>query len=172
MKKLLISLAMTAAVTTAASPSFAEMKQIPVVRLEASTEVAAAPEAVWTFLTAGKNYVTWCPEWASPTNAKLNISKVGDVLDFTDEWGNGGRSIVTFLSAGKELRVSHEPNDGSYVCQARVVLSPTAAGGTTVRFIEQYTDESPAADLQATAARVETGLKETLTRVKNAVEKK
>ena len=168
MKTLLTAFILTTALAQAAS---ADMKQIPVVRLESSIDVAAAPQAVWSYLTSGRNYVTWCPRWAAPANAKLNLTKVGDVLDFKDEWGNGGRSIVTFYAAGKELRVSHEPDNGSYVCQARVVLTPSG-NMTNVKFVEQYTDESSAADLQATAAKVEAGMKETLANVKKAVEKK
>jgi uncharacterized protein YndB with AHSA1/START domain len=168
MKTLLTTLCLTA---TLAAPVSADMKQIPVVRLESSIDVAASPQAVWTFLTTGKNYATWCPEWQATSNAKVNLKKVGDVLDFTDEWGNGGRSVVTFYSAGKELRVSHEPDNGSYVCQARVVLTPSG-NMTNVKFIEQYTDESSADDLSATAAKVEAGMKETLANVKKAVEKK
>jgi hypothetical protein len=169
MKKSLILLALALASVLPARA--AEMKQIPVVRLEAVTEVAAAPQAVWNYMISGKNLVTWCPEWKNPANAKINLKKVGDVLDFTDAWGNGGHSIVTFLSPGKELRVAHEPNDGSYVCQARILLTP-AGSGTQVRFIEQYTDESSPDDLKATAAKTDAEITATLEALKTAVEKK
>jgi len=109
--------------------------------------------------------------WKAPANAKVNLSKVGDVLEFTDQWGNGGRSIVTFLKANEEVRVAHEPTDGSYLCQARVLLTPSGSG-TTVRYIESYTDESPAKDLEATAAKVQADMTSTLASLKQGAEKK
>lgn len=156
---------------TVPAPSFADVKQIPVVRLETATEVAAAPQAVWNYMTTGKNLVTWCPVWKSPANAKINLSKVGDVLEFTDQWGNGGRSVVTFLKPNAEIRVAHEPADGSYLCQSRVILTPSGTG-THVVWIEQYTDESAAADRDATAAKMETDMGANLTALKTGVEKK
>jgi hypothetical protein len=153
-----------------AVPTLAGWKQVPVVRLEAHAEISAPPAAVWKHMTTGKNLVTWCPVWKSPSNAKINISKVGDVLDFTDQWGGGGRSIVTYLDLDKEIRVAHEPTDGSYLCQSRLVLAP-AGSGTRVAYMEQYTDESSAEDLKATAAKVEEEMKETLAALKKLVEK-
>jgi uncharacterized protein YndB with AHSA1/START domain len=172
MQKTTISAFLAAALAAVASlPASAQVKQIPVVRLEASTTIAAPPAAVWTWLTTGKNLVTWCPEWKAPGNAKVNLSKVGDVLEFTDQWGNGGRSIVTFLKPNEEVRVAHEPTDGSYLCQARVLLTPSGSG-TTVRYIESYTDESAAKDLEATAAKVQAEMATTLASLKQGAEKK
>jgi uncharacterized protein YndB with AHSA1/START domain len=152
-----------------AAPAGAGMKQLPMVRLVAESEVAAPPAAVWNWLTQGKNLVTWCPAWKSPANARVNLAKVGDVLDFTDSWGNGGRSVVTFLEAPRELRVAHEPNDGSYVCQARISLAAGGAG-TRVTWTEQYTDESSEADRAATAAKTADEMTRTLAALKQGVE--
>ncbi len=147
---------LVAALACGVSPIVAQAapapRQIPTVRLEAERDVAAPPAAVWAQLTVGRNLVTWCPVWKSAANATRRLARVGDVLDYTDAWGHGGRSVVTFLEANKELRVAHEPNDGSYLCQARVMLTP-APRGTHVRYVEQYTDESPPKDLEATAAK-------------------
>jgi hypothetical protein len=121
-------------------------------------------------MTEGKNLVTWCPVWKSPGNAKIALAKVGDVLDFTDEWGHGGRSVVTYLARDRELRVAHEPNDGSYVCQAKTVLTPK--GNTTVvDYWEQYSDESTPANRAATMSKMESELNRTLANLKSAVEK-
>lgn len=151
------------------APLLAGVQQVPVVRLTADAEVAASAEQVWGYMTSGKNLVTWCPYWKSPDNAKIDIGSVGDVMDFTDDWGNGGRSIVTFLDAPRELRVAHEPNDGSYMCQARFTLEATEAG-TKVRYVEQYTDESAPKELESTAATMEAAMQETLDSLREGVE--
>jgi uncharacterized protein YndB with AHSA1/START domain len=145
-------------------------RQIPVVRLEVERDVTAPATAVWAQLTLGKNLVTWCPVWKSTANAARRLARVGDVLDYTDAWGHGGRSVVTFLDVNRELRVAHEPNDGSYLCQARVTLTP-AAGGTHVRYVEQYTDESSPKDLEATAAKTTSEMNAALTALKQGAER-
>ncbi len=152
-----------------ALPARAEYRQVPVVRHVLRAEIAAPPAAVWAQLTHGKNLVTWCPVWKNAANAKVTIARVGDVLDYTDAWGNGGRSVVTFLAPNREIRIAHEPADGSYLCQAKLVL--TAKGkGTAVEYVEQYTDESPPADLAATAKKTESEMSETLVALKRAAE--
>lgn len=147
----------------------AAYKQIPVVRHTVETEIAAPAAAVWMQLTQGKNLVTWCPVWQSALNAKVSLGRVGDTLDFTDQWGNGGRSIVTYLARGKELRVAHEPNDGSYLCQAKIVLTPKG-NATRVQYVEAYTDESAPADLEATANKLQASMGTMLAALKKAAE--
>ncbi len=154
-----------------ASVGSAEHTQVPVIRLHATGVIAAPPATVWTQITSGKNLVTWCPVWKSAKNAAVSIARVGDTLDYTDEWGNGGRSVVTYLVRNKELRVAHEPNKGDYMCQAKIVLTPTASG-TKVDYWEQYTDESAPAAMQATAAKMETEMASSMAAVKKGCEKK
>ena len=157
------------AIVLAAAPAFAGPARITTMRLAAETTIAAAPDAVWKSLTEGQSLVTWCPVWKSEGNKKVKLTKVGDVLDFTDEYGNGGRSVVTYLEAGKELRVAHEPNDGSYVCQAKITLVPDG-GATKVMYTEQYTDEQDAAAADATAAKTEAGMQQTLAALRRSVQ--
>jgi uncharacterized protein YndB with AHSA1/START domain len=154
-----------------ASAAAAEHSQVPVMRFHAQTDIAAPAASVWAHLTSGKNLVTWCPEWKSPKNAAVNLTKVGDTLDYTDDWGGGGRSVVTYIVKDRELRVAHEPNKGDYMCQAKLILTPTA-GGTKVDYWEQYTDESAPADMQATAAKMEAEMAATLATVKKGCEMK
>ncbi len=151
------------------STALAEHSQVPVARIHAQAQVAAPPAAVWAWMIQGRNLVTWCPGWKSPANAKANISKVGDVLEYTDEWGNGGRSVVTYLLKNKELRVAHEPTKGDYMCQAKVILEPVGSG-TRVHLWDQYTDESSPADAQATAQKMETELANMLASLKKGVQ--
>lgn len=158
------------ALVCVAGPAAAGHTEVPVVRLMATEVVAAPAEAVWAHLTTGKNVVTWCPYWKSEGNAAVNLTKVGDVLEYADDWGNKGRSVVTHLVKEKELRVAHEPADGSYMCQARLVLEP-ADKGTRVRYLEQYTDESEPKDREATAMKMEAEMKSALAALKKGVEK-
>lgn len=152
-------------------PAALAWKQVPVVRHTVESDIAATPDAVWTAMTTGKNLVTWCPEWKSLSNAKVNLTRVGDVLDFTDAWGNGGRSVVTFIARNKEIRVQHEPTNGSYICQAKILIAPAKAG-THVTYVEQYSDESAPADLAATAGKVDAEMTATLAALRKKVEKK
>jgi len=161
----LLSVLLVPVTATAAS------KEIPTVRLNSDVEVAAPPAAVWAQLTTGKNLVTWCPMWKGAANRAVNLAKVGDVLDYTDSWGNGGHSIVTFIVKDKELRVAHEPNDGSYMCQARITLEPKG-DHTIVRYTESYTDESGVEDRKATAEKTSTEMAATLENLKAQAEKK
>jgi hypothetical protein len=159
------------AIETTVASATVELKQIPVVCFHATAEVQAPATAVWSFMTQGKNFITWCPEWKNPSNASINLNRVGDWVDYTDQWGNNGRSVVTFMVRGKELRVAHEPNKGDFLCQAKMILEP-GAKGTTVHYYEQYTDESQPADLEATAKKVAAEMERTLAALKARVEKK
>lgn len=159
-----------AALLLAAAPVEGDTTIVPVVRLTAETSIAAPPAAVWKHLTEGRSLVTWCPLWKKEANAKVTLARVGDSLDYTDQWGNGGRSVVTFLSAGAELRIAHEPQDGSYLCQSKLTLAPEG-GGTRVRWVEQYTDESADADRDATAGKMAVDMESTLKALKTAAER-
>lgn len=150
------------------APAMANVTTITAVRVTHEVDVAAPPAEVWSRLTQGKNLVTWCPVWKSPANANVNLAKVGDALDFTDDWGNGGRSVVTFIEAPRELRVVHEPVDGSYICQGKIILSAGPAG-THIQWVEQYTDESPEADRAASAAKMADEIGQALARLQKSL---
>jgi uncharacterized protein YndB with AHSA1/START domain len=153
-----------------AAPALAAHTQISVVRFHNETTIAAPSGRVWSALTTGRNLVTYCPVWKSEKNARVTLLHVGDVLDYRDAWGNGGRSIVTYIEKGRELRVAHEPQKGDYMCQAKFVLTPEGTG-TKVDYWEQYTDESKDADREATAARVEADMASMMSGVKESCEK-
>lgn len=152
-----------------AEPVGAEVRTIPVVSITAEVTINASPAAVWAQLTEGKNLVVWCPVWKNGKNATVRLTRVGDSLDFTDAWGNGGRSIVTYFAPAKELRVAHEPENGSYLCQARVTLAATGAT-TRLSWVERYTDESAEADRNATATRMSADMNTTLQTLKAKAE--
>ena len=142
-----------AAVVLLPLAAVATTRTVPAVRISEEVDVSAPPAKVWKSLTEGRNLVTWCPLWKSDANRAANLAKVGDTLVFSDTMGGGGTSIVTYLQPARELRVAHEPADGSYLCRSKVVLTP-AKGGTHVAWQEEYTDESSDTDRDATAAKV------------------
>ncbi len=152
--------ALSACLTIAAGAALAA-DEITAVRFSVSKEINAPPAKVWMHLTTGKSFATWCPAWTNEANKTATLAKVGDSVDYMDEYGNGGRSIVTHIVKEKEIRVAHEPANASYVCQARIMLAPSGAG-TTVTLIEQYTDESAPEDRKATAAKSEAAMAKAL----------
>jgi len=164
-------LAVSFALIADSAPGLAEMRQVSTVRLHAQAMVNAPPSAIWVHMTRGKNLITWCPMWRSAKNATASLARVGDVLDYSDQWGNGGRSVVTYVIRNKEIRVAHDPTNGSYMCQAKLILEPQGRG-TLVHYWEQYTDESAPKDLQATAGKMQSEMDRTLAGLKNEVEKR
>ncbi len=171
MKSQIIRLAMLIAtiITVSTATATAEVSQVPVVRLEASLAIDASPADVWSHMVSGSN-IGWCPYWKVAANdGHADLARVGDVLDFVDDWGGGGQSIVTYFEPGKELRIAHEPRDGSYVCQSKLILSATGTG-TTIHYVEQYTDESDAATLADTAGKMQTQMESTLAAIRKGVE--
>lgn len=145
--------------------------EVRMVRLTDQVEISAAATDVWMHMMSGSSLIAWCPYWRSEANAKVTIEKVGDVLEFHDEWGNTGRTVITFVEKPKELRMAHEPADGSYVCHATLTLK-AMGDKTVVSYVERYTDESSPADAKATAAKMGEQMKETLQALKRTVEKK
>ena len=171
LKKLVWMAWVLIAIPGARQVSAAAPIQVPMMVIHGETHIAASPAVVWAYLTTGKNFATWCPAWKATRNTRINIMRVGDVLDFMDEWGNGGRSIVTYCVQNSELRIAHEPNKGDYVCQAKIVLMP-ASGGTTVSFWDRYTDTSAPGDLEATWAKMQGSTDQSLAALKKALETK
>jgi len=143
-----------ACLSLAAGSAGAAADELTAVRYTITQEIKAPPATVWTHLTSGKSFAVWCPQWKKDTNKTATLAKVGDSVDFTDEYGNGGRSIVTYIVRDKEIRVAHEPAIGSYICQAKILVAPSGAG-TKVTLVEQYTDESKPEDRRATAAKAQ-----------------
>jgi hypothetical protein len=152
-----------------AGPARAEIHQVTTVRIHSRIRIDAGAAPIWRYATMGSHFASWIPEWKQPRNARINLMRVGDWLDSVDEWNNKGRSVVTYLSRDRELRLANDPLDGSFMCQTKLLLEADGAG-TTVQFIEQYTDEGNATDARATAAKVQASMDRSLQSLKAAVE--
>jgi uncharacterized protein YndB with AHSA1/START domain len=151
--------------------SLGEMRQIQTARLHAQVHVDATRAVVWSYATRGKNFENWMTMWNRPRNAGINLVRVGDWLQFVDEWNNRGRSVVTYLSRNKEIRLANDPDDGSFMCQIKMTLD-SEGGGTIVHLDEQYTDESASTDFKATAQKVQAAMDRALRSLKGEVERK
>lgn len=157
--------------SASAGPVRAEIHQVTTIRIHSQVRIDAGAAATWRSLTQGSHFASWMPEWKQPRNARINLVRVGDWLDSVDDWNNKGRSVVTYLSRDRELRLANDPLDGSFMCQTKFLLNSDGAG-TTVQLIEQYTDEGSATDARATAAKVQAGMDRSLQSLKAAVEKR
>jgi len=147
----------------------AEMKQVQTAQVHSQLHVDAAAAPIWAYVTRGSNFEDWMPLWNRPRNARINLVQVGNWLQFIDEWNNKGRSVVTYIARNKEVRLANDPEDGSFMCQVKLLLEPDPHG-TVVHLYEQYTDESPAGEFNATAQKVQAGLDRALRSLKTEVE--
>jgi len=114
------------------------VSKMALMTFEGDMMVQAPPAVVWSTLTDADKVQSWCPLWKNAKMAKA-LTAVGQSLDYMDEYGNAGKSVVIYLDPGKELRLAHVPDNGSYVCQAVIQLTADGAG-TQVHFSEQYSD--------------------------------
>jgi hypothetical protein len=172
-RRILLSSALCGLLACAAlaGPARAEVHRVATTGIHSQIRIDAGAAAIWRYATQGSHFASWMPAWKQPRNARINLVRVGDWLDSVDDWNNKGRSVVTYLSRDRELRLANDPLDGSFMCQTKLVLNPDGAG-TMVQLSEQYTDESSAADAGATAAKVQAGLDRSLRSLKAAVEKR
>ena len=75
-----IAIALLLLVAAAAVPAAAKMVTSQMMVVSSSAEISAPPATVWERMTSGKNLVTWCPMWKSPSNAAAALTAVLGVL--------------------------------------------------------------------------------------------
>jgi uncharacterized protein YndB with AHSA1/START domain len=114
------------------------VSKLALMTFDADGQINAPVAKVWASLTDADKAMSWCPLWKGATNPQP-LTQVGNTMTFVDAWNNAGKSVVIFVDPGKELRVAHVPDNGSYVCQVKMVLTPVA-GGTRIHVTEQYSD--------------------------------
>ena len=132
-----------AALSTLAGFLFAaDFKKTSLITIPQTIEVKASPAAVWTALTSWEGFGALTG--FQPTGPEKSFSKVGDSVA-AQVWDDRGTLVVTGLVREKELRVTWEPGNASYLCAKRIVLKPSA-GGTTLEYWDRYTDDQPNAD--------------------------
>jgi uncharacterized protein YndB with AHSA1/START domain len=157
-----------AGLSTGAWAQSAKMSKMALMTCEAQIEIKATPAQVWKALTDADKVQSWCPLWKAAAQVKP-LTSVGQTIAFKDDWGNVGKSVVIFVDAGKELRVAHVPDNGSYLCQTRFVIAP-GAQGTVVHVTEQYSDAMDVPTDADTATQTQKSMEDTLASLKKIAE--
>ncbi|RMH98500.1 MAG: hypothetical protein D6681_11810 [Calditrichaeota bacterium] len=101
--------------------------------------IQASPTQVWKILTDATR-LTEVLGYKYLQGAK-KFARVGDRAA-VQVWGDDAGFMVVRAEPTKELRFNLDPENGSYICNCRWVLSG-AGKATTVKFEERYTESSP-----------------------------
>jgi hypothetical protein len=120
-----------------ASLSLAGPKDLALVRMEKSIDLKGAPAEIWEKLVspAGQMALGGFKSDLSP----VAFTKIGDNQHGACQ-GDKGTLVVTHYMAGKEIRISFDPDNGAYVCQTRVSISASGTG-THLVFQDWYSEE-------------------------------
>lgn len=135
-------------------------------RFTGEITVNASPEQVWQALTDGHQLTEILGYQYQGGQNKLN--NAGESVQ-VKVWGDAGSFTLVRATPYKELRFNLDPDNGSYICNCSWKLTK-AAGGTTVRFDERYTESSPQSAEDIAAQVKDTN--EMLLRLKEKAEKK
>jgi hypothetical protein len=145
----------------AQAPKVAKATQV---ELTSEFTVEAPASRVWQELISASGFGALTG--FRPEKPDAPLGKIGESVR-ASVWEDKGLLIVTGAEAQKELRVSWEPDNGSYLCQKRVRLQ-SAGNGTRVLYQDRYTDTQPAASVDQTAQQV---AKETETHIREFTER-
>ena len=129
-------------------------KKAALVFIPSKMELKAPTEKVWATLCSMKGFS------ALTGFAPDSISRMKVFIRFGDFarasiWSDKGHLVVTGFVPFKELRVTWEPDNASYLCSKRFLLSKTATG-TTLEMWDRYTDDQPTVDETAKKVAEET----------------
>jgi len=150
------------------SGSFAQVTNKKLTGQDFTGEVIinAGPQAVWAVLTDLQKFSGVMGLEYKGVAKKME--KVGDNAPVKFA-GDTGSWILTFVKPGSELRYSWEPDNASYLCQERWLL--TASGkGTKVWYEDRYTESGPQT-AEAIAEQIKS-YNQALTRLKTLCEGK
>jgi len=143
----------------------ADFKKGALITIPANFQLKAPPSAVWTALTSWEGFGALTG--FQPAGPEKSFTKVGDSVS-AKVWDDRGTLVVTGFSPQKEVRVTWEPGNASYLCAKRVVLTPSA-GGTKLEYWDRYTDDQPNAD--ETARKVAADTQQHIAAFRKMVEK-
>lgn len=129
------------ALTFSCQSGFAQTKNQPITGQSFSGEIAinATPDQVWGVLTDVAQLTEILGyEYVSGTK---RFSKVGEEAQ-VKVWGDASNFMLIRSNPIKELRFNLDPENGSYLCNCRWILSKSG-NGTKVWFEERYTESDP-----------------------------
>lgn len=128
--------------------------------------INASPQAVWAVLTDLQKFSGI--RGIEYNGAAKKMEKVGDNAP-VKFGGDSGVWILVYAKPAAELRYAWEPDNGSYLCQERWLLTP-AGKSTKVAYEDRYT-ESGAQTAAAIAAQI-TSYNQALAKLKAICEAK
>ena len=103
---------------------------------EGEIVIDAPPEKIWATLTNLKDFCAIMDfEFQS---GKEQVAATGDTARMK-VWSDACTYLVTYVATNKELRLAVEPDNASYICQKRWLLTPEGKS-TRVRLIDRYTE--------------------------------
>jgi hypothetical protein len=135
-----------------ASMLAADFKKSSLITIPKTIELKAPPATVWATVTTWEGFGALTG--FKPIGPEKGFSKVGDSTA-AEVWEDKGTLVVTGLVREKELRVTWEPANASYLCAKRIVVKPSA-GGTTLEYWDRYTDDQANADETARKVAADT----------------
>jgi hypothetical protein len=138
----------------AIAPTVAPVKKGALVTITAHLELKAPPARVWATAASAKGFSALTGFEPDAADRARTFSKIGASIG-ASAWTDKGRLFVTGLVPGKELRITWEPENASYLCAKRIVLAPSP-GGTSLEYWDRYTDDQPSVDETAKQVRGET----------------
>ncbi|MEK6224123.1 MAG: SRPBCC domain-containing protein [Thermodesulfobacteriales bacterium] len=139
--KYMLSALMLLFVLASVQDSFSEVtnKQMSAQVFEGEVIVNAPAEKVWAVLTNLEQFAGFMGfQWQS---GNKTVSKVGDTARMK-VWSDNATYFLTYADPNKELRLALEPDNASYICQKRWILTPQG-DKTKVQLIDIYTESSP-----------------------------
>lgn len=138
----------------AAAVEALSVKKTALITIPAKFEIKASPTQVWAALTLVSGFGRLTGFRPQSGQKVISFFRVGDHV-LAQVWEDRGRLVVTEFVPERELRVTWEPEKGHYLCQKRILLSPSSAG-TSVEYWDRYTDDQPNSDETAKQVAADT----------------
>jgi hypothetical protein len=140
----LLILGSAMAVAPAARAAVQPVKKGALITIAAHLDLKAAPAKVWAAAASAEGFYALTGFKPDAADKARSFTKLGDSIG-ASIWGDTGRLVVTSLTPGKELRVTWEPANASYLCAKRIIIA-AAGTGTSFDYWDRYTDDQPSAD--------------------------
>ena len=163
MKRFVLFASLLSSVALAA-PAGVTHQKLGAERFSGAVVVAAAPDKV--LAVASDAAVLGAA--VGFTGGKGLLAKAGDSVLATRFDGDVG-NLVVVLKKANELRIAFDPDNGSYICQLRVMVAPEGSG-TKLSLEERYTESG--AQAETDLVKQDKGYDDALAKLKAAAEKK
>lgn len=164
MRNILLACVLVLTLAAASSAQVAN-KKLGAQSFVGEVTINASPQTVWAVLT---DVAKLSKAMGFEYSGAAKFAKVGDHAQ-VKIWGDNCGLTLIYAKPAAELRFAIDPENASYICQERWLLTP-AGSGTKLSLDERYTESGPqtAEDI---AAQVKS-FNEALARLKAACEGK